>query len=422
MKLAATVLLAGWLGIAQQAVSVQAVDATAVVDYEKYELVISPGSSDNYVFVEVSKKGGEDFKPTTTYSYEVAALRNGEGKVAVDLSFLNAKKTQYVRVYGDCTENMAAVRDIEIAGQPGKLTIKYLDGKKTLQEALEIKQGGDKVEVTLGLLMNYEYKSLYGSKWESLNNFDFKAAEMAGTTILVHEKQSVNPLKPIGADVKIKIKAAAKPPKVTIDYVKGTIKFPKGAEWVKLGRSLAFASPATTDKINVKDLQGIVPGDKIAVRIKATEKKAASNVAVVSIPRFSEIEVVKNADKVVAVVDKTNKANRITWGEESDKIVLMASGSSFDYSFDGKSWKTLKAGATKKLSYEKDAEKMELYFRKAGMKPDKVQDGCFPSVSSEKITLTKGAVGTPPPTMTPTPTPTPTEAPTQIPAVTPGAT
>ena len=57
-------------------------------------------------------------------------------------------------------------------------------------------------------LATYEYKSLYGSTWALLSTFDYKAAEIAGTTILIHECQSANPSKPVGVDVKVKIKAA----------------------------------------------------------------------------------------------------------------------------------------------------------------------------------------------------------------------
>ena len=59
--------------------------------------------------------------------------------------------------------------------------------------------------------------------------------EVAGNTIVIRKKAVIASGKeaPASAEVKVKIPAIPKAPKVKIDYVKGTINFGKGTQYIK---------------------------------------------------------------------------------------------------------------------------------------------------------------------------------------------
>lgn len=98
-------------------------------------------------------------------------------------------------------------------------------GKKNWWGNLTVKSGKTTVTINQAGLVNYSYRSLYGTTWDSLSNFDFNSAKVAGTTIVVRQEAKDNNVlaAPASAEVKVKIPAIAKAPKITIDYAKGQI-------------------------------------------------------------------------------------------------------------------------------------------------------------------------------------------------------
>lgn len=199
------------------------------LDYTNYVAWLTVGPNDKYVVLEVmkskkNKDGSYTYNPSAQYMYDLTEMAGQviQKTIRIDLSFLKATSMQFIQIHGDANPaNVSGV--IAVNPQPKKPSIKYAGGVFTAKI--------DRQEVTLnqGQLEAYEYRTLYGSRWDSLRNFNGATSAIAGTTIMVREK--AKPTAPAGVEAKIKIPAAAKAPKVTIDYVKGIINIPKGVEF-----------------------------------------------------------------------------------------------------------------------------------------------------------------------------------------------
>lgn len=376
------------LGTAATAIAVSpsvstyaAVTATVLtVDVSTYEATIEAKNNEPYVCLQVLKENKADSKVTAEYWYPV----NSEKKAVVDLSFLKATKAQYIRAYGVAD---SASDIVEIKAQP-KTTIKY-DSKT--QKFIDSKT---KSELEAADLQSLEYRTLYSSSWgkvsssayvtNKLATFDVSMATVAGTTLVIRKAADTDT--PAGTEVKVKIAAAAKAPKVKIDYVKGTITLPKGAEAAVLGTAaLTDASYTTaTGKVEAAALlqtlgvaadavdAKVKAGYTLVVRTAATDKKAASNLAFV----------VVNASPVIADSNKTisdgeTTASTLTYAM-TDKGITLTPGTSntrtYAYSTDGgKKWTTVNGAVTVELE---DKAKIKVY---------------IPAVKEDTKTATAGA-------------------------------
>jgi len=192
---------------------------TLNVDYTDMTGVIRTTGEDSFVFLEVLKDKGAT-KPGTTYCYEVS-----ENEVNVDLSFLKLSKEAYVRVFGD--KNTKPLEVVTIAKQEKKPSIKYVAGKDKFAESFTL----NKSALDNAKIANLQWKTQYGNEWNDFSELENTLSNLsvAGTTLLVRQitQKDGTCTAPPTAEVKVKISASPKAPKVTLDYAKNSIKLPK---------------------------------------------------------------------------------------------------------------------------------------------------------------------------------------------------
>ena len=372
------------------------------VDYANYAAWLTVGPNDKYIIFEVmkakkAKDGSLTYTPGNQYMYDLTELASQvlQKTIRIDLSFLKATNTQYIQIHGDANPlNVSGV--IPIAAQPKKPSIKYVGGTFTAKI--------DKQQVTLNPIQldAYEYKTLYGSKWESLRNYNGMTSSIAGTTLLIREKATAT--SPAGVEAKLKIPAAAKAPKVTIDYVKGTINIPKSVEfkisfkgkegnWAVyrndkgaeaasklsptevLGHFIPYIGGPLTAEDKTAALE--VDGFSIIARTKKVEKngvvtKAASQPAFLTIPATKKVIKAEKEDKILGSVPTVY----LTYKNVENGVELTAVGGSFDYSIDnGKSWKVVKPDAKKPTVATPKKDVNAVLVRESGTKAVTSKDG-----------------------------------------------
>ena len=371
---------------------------TITFDPNTYEATIALNVADTksgYVCLQVLKdEKGEKVSSEVWYAVDTAK------KAVVDLSFLKATKVQYIRAVSMDGDPSAKVT--VIAAQP-KTVIKY-DAKT--------QKFVDKSKAPIGEtdLAKYEYKTLYGSNWGTIatggNNFTastlaaFKTnklenAVVAGTTLVVRKAASktAGSEAPAGTEVKVKIPAVAKAPKVKVDYVKGAITLAKNTEIVLVdanngklvtktgGTNVAWEKAEgklSPDKLleklgvaSAKVKETTMSGYTFAVRsAEVTNKKPASNIAFITINPALVIK--KDAETITTPSASTNKIKIQTDETQSkDQIIctMLADGegmkltpetgvTGYAYSTDGKKWISITSEVTVKLE---DKETIKVY-------------------------------------------------------------
>ncbi len=436
------VMMFGMVATAAPAISVYAEGEAAAkskysveVDYENFTATIkdttagATAKSDIYVVLEVLKdKEGTKVSSTHVYPVEEFTVMEGETEkkffgAVVDLSFLKASKEAYIRVHGDSEKDSSDI--VTVSPQAKKVAIKYTSGQETLLKALSINKAAPTEEVLAG----YEYRTLYGSNYSDLKDLDKDMVEVAGTTLVVRSKAVTTGEKtaPAGVEVKVKIPAAPKAPKVTIDYVKGIFKLPKNAEAQIIFNKPDTAARAAGDltPTSWKDLS-ITTGDQaqilglfeetkteamvealttngftLVVRTKAG-KKAASNPAIVLVEGV-DTPVQTPGTEEGSVLDEVKIGDaKLTWKVSATDITYTASGSDFEYYDVAKSkWVAIKSTKPVVVKTATSAD-VKVKVRQAGVKATKTTDGKLPSAALE---VTVKAYVAPTPEATPTPTP-----------------
>jgi hypothetical protein len=436
------VMMFGMVATAAPAISVYAEGEAAAkskysveVDYENFTATIkdttagATAKSDIYVVLEVLKdKEGTKVSSTHVYPVEEFTVMEGETEkkffgAVVDLSFLKASKEAYIRVHGDSEKDSSDI--VTVSPQAKKVAIKYTSGQETLLKALSINKAAPTEEVLAG----YEYRTLYGSNYSDLKDLDKDMVEVAGTTLVVRSKAVTTGEKtaPAGVEVKVKIPAAPKAPKVTIDYVKGIFKLPKNAEAQIIFNEPDTAARAAGDltPTSWKDLS-ITTGDQaqilglfeetkteamvealttngftLVVRTKAG-KKAASNPAIVLVEGV-DTPVQTPGTEEGSVLDEVKIGDaKLTWKVSATDITYTASGSDFEYYDVAKSkWVAIKSTKPVVVKTATSAD-VKVKVRQAGVKATKTTDGKLPSAALE---VTVKAYVAPTPEATPTPTP-----------------
>lgn len=317
-----------------------------------YTVVITAENGEAYVCLQVLKDSKGE-KVSGEYWYAVDA-----GAVTVDLSFLKATKKQYIRAYGVADSESAIV---EIPAQP-KTVIKY--NAKT-QKFVD-KSKSDISDTDLAKL---QYKTLYGSTWNddlSSTSFDIANAATAGTTLVVRLKADATAHTPAGTEVKVKIAAVAKAPKVKLDFNKDAITLPKGVEIAVQDDMTAAVEPAdwkeASGKLTQKELLGkagvadtaidttLESGYTLFVRTKKTEKKATSNMAIVTV---KATPVLKQATKGTVTNGANDKIACTFTDDDATLTVTSTDGTVWAYSLDGgRKWVTIE-GTSVKLNVKK---------------------------------------------------------------------
>jgi|GEM_PF-4382143 len=197
--------------------------AGAVIDIDYEEMTAKISSTDkeeSFVFLEVAKKSDSKPGTGTIYCYEL-----GGDYVTVDLSCLKLSKDVFLYVYGNKNTKPFDDKPITIVKQDKKPSIKFKDGALSIANELD----------------KYQYRT-QNSGWMDADELDSELDQMriTGTTLFMRKAGNNKESKLPTQEVKVKIPATQKAPKVTTDYAKNTIKLPKKAEirvpgWTLLG-------------------------------------------------------------------------------------------------------------------------------------------------------------------------------------------
>ena len=369
-------------------------EPTITFDPVTYEATIevAAGVNSGYVCLKVLKEDKLDAKVVSESWYPVKTV-NSKNVAIVDLSFLKAAKPSYIMAVDMLGNKSASVTTI--AAQT-KTAIKYDAKTKSFVDK-------SKAPIDGAELANYEYKTLYGSNWgtiaasggaftpSTLATFKtdkLENAVVAGTTLVVRKAASktAGSEAPAGTEVKVKIPAVAKAPKVKVDYVKGVISLPKGVEVCivntatgKLkqgGNPLADLWGSATGKLTQEQILTALQvagadttktqamGYTFAIRTaEIKDKKAASKIDFIKInpaPIISpdttakEVQVLKAADGTTkeAVFGYTFEADGLKVTPDPNSTVNCA------YSLDGRKWVPITGGVTIKVE---DKAKVQFY-------------------------------------------------------------
>ena len=398
-KALAFAMVMGSVGIHGVAVApvgiVKAVDEPIITfDPVTYEATIEVVASvkSGYVCLKVLKEDKLDAKVVSESWYPVKTV-NGKNVAIVDLSFLKAAKPSYIMAVDMLGNKSTSVTTI--AAQT-KTAIKY--DAKTKSFVDKSKAPIDETE-----LANYEYKTLYGSNWGTIaaNGSVFtpstlatfktdklENAVVAGTTLVVRKAASktAGSEAPAGTEVKVKIPAVAKAPKVKVDYVKGVISLPKGVEVCivntatgKLkqgGNPLADLWGSATGKLTQEQILTALQvagadttktqamGYTFAIRTaEIKDKKAASKIDFIKINPAPIISPDTTAKKVqvLKAADGTTKEAVFGYTFEADGLKVTPDPNSTvncAYSLDGRKWVPITGGVTIKVE---DKAKVQFY-------------------------------------------------------------
>lgn len=396
-KALAFAMVMGSVGIHGVAVApvgiVKAADEpTITFDPVTYEATIEVAASvkSGYVCLKVLKEDKLDAKVVSESWYPVKTVNN-KNVAIVDLSFLKAAKPSYIMAVDMLGNKSTSVTTI--AAQT-KTAIKY-DAKT--------QSFVDKSKAPIADLAGYEYKTLYGSNWGTIaingNTFTpstlatFKTdklenAVVAGTTLVVRKaaNKTAGSETPAGTEVKVKISAVAKAPKVKVDYVKGVISLPKGVEVCivdtatgKLKRGDSSGADlwgSATGKLTQEQILTALQvaeadttktqamGYTFAIRTAGIkDKKAASKIDFIKINPAPIISADTTAKKVQVLnaTNTTQKDDVFTYTCEADGLKVApvtTSTVNCAYSLDGRKWVPITGGVTIKVE---DKAKVQFY-------------------------------------------------------------
>ena len=398
-KALAFAMVMGSVGIHGVAVApvgiVKAVDEPIITfDPVTYEATIEVVASvkSGYVCLKVLKEDKLDAKVVSESWYPVKTVNNKDVAI-VDLSFLKAAKPSYIMAVDMLGNKSASVTTI--AAQT-KTAIKYDAKTKSFVDK-------SKAPIDGAELANYEYKTLYGSNWgtivasggvftpSTLATFKtdkLENAVVAGTTLVVRKaaNNTAGSEAPAGTEVKVKIPAVAKAPKVKVDYVKGVISLPKGVEVCivdtatgKLkqgGNPLADLWGSATGKLTQEQILTALQvagadttktqamGYTFAIRTaEIKDKKAASKIDFIKINPAPIISPDTSAKKVqvLKATDGTTKEDVFAYTFEADGLKVTpvtTSTVNCAYSLDGRKWVPITGGVTIKVE---DKAKVQFY-------------------------------------------------------------
>lgn len=361
------------------------------VTYEA-TIEVAAGVKSGYVCLKVLKEDKLDAKVVSESWYPVKTV-NSKNVAIVDLSFLKAAKPSYIMAVDMLGNKSASVTTI--AAQT-KTAIKYDAKTQSFVDK-------SKAPIADADLAGYEYKTLYGSNWGTIaasgNTFTpstlatFKTdklenAVVAGTTLVVRKAASktAGSEAPAGTEVKVKISAVAKAPKVKVDYVKGVISLPKGVEVcivdTATGKLKQGGSPAadlwgsTTGKLTQEQILTALQvaeadttktqamGYTFAIRTaEIKDKKAASKIDFIKINPAPIISADTTAKKVqvLKATDGTTKEDVFAYTFEADGLKVTPGTTSTvncAYSLDGRKWVPITGGVTIKVE---DKAKVQFY-------------------------------------------------------------
>ena len=369
-------------------------EPTITFDPVTYEATIevAAGVKSGYVCLKVLKEDKLDAKVVSESWYPVKTVNN-KNVAIVDLSFLKAAKPSYIMAVDMLGNKSASVTTI--AAQT-KTAIKYDAKTKSFVDK-------SKAPIDAAELANYEYKTLYGSNWGTIaaNGGAFtpstlatfktdklENAVVAGTTLVVRKaaNKTAGSEAPAGTEVKVKIPAVAKAPKVKVDYVKGVISLPKGVEVcivdTTTGKLKQGGNPgadlwgSATGKLTQEQILTALQvaeadttrtqamGYTFAIRTaEIKDKKAASKIDFIKINPAPIISADTTAKKVqvLKATNGTTKEDVFAYTFEADGLKVTpvtTSTVNCAYSLDGRKWVPITGGVTIKVE---DKAKVQFY-------------------------------------------------------------
>ncbi len=369
-------------------------EPTITFDPVTYEATIEVAANvkSGYVCLKVLKEDKLDAKVVSESWYPVKTVNNKDVAI-VDLSFLKAAKPSYIMAVDMLGNKSASVTTI--AAQT-KTAIKYDAKTKSFVDK-------SKAPIDAAELANYEYKTLYGSNWGTIaaNGGAFtpstlatfktdklENAVVAGTTLVVRKaaNKTAGSEAPAGTEVKVKIPAVAKAPKVKVDYVKGVISLPKGVEVcivdTTTGKLKQGGSPgadlwgSATGKLTQEQILTALQvaeadttrtqamGYTFAIRTaEIKDKKAASKIDFIKINPAPIISADTTAKKVqvLKATNSTTKEDVFAYTFEADGLKVTpvtTSTVNCAYSLDGRKWVPITGGVTIKVE---DKAKVQFY-------------------------------------------------------------
>lgn len=285
--------------------------------YESHGLYIS--SDDNVVFVG-AMKGTTD--PKTYEMFEVI-----DGSAFIDLSTFSQAKEHVLKIYGDVN---TTVKTFTLSAAPKKIKATYDPAATTVEKRFKILVDDKEILDGTGAdaktdLSQYQVRTAF-SDWMPMDGLTIEQLEAyavfgANLVIRVNGKNGetvgdATVYVPYSKEAKVKIAKKANAPKITLDPVKMTIKFPKDVEyrfvhnsdvnagWTDASADAILLSAFFTGSVDVTTPENLY----VEARTKAKSPKAASKIGTASIAK----QVVGTTDLLVITQDATTKKFTLT--------------------------------------------------------------------------------------------------------------
>ena len=333
------------------------------------------------------------------------------GTITIDLSFLSLSKDCMICVRGDSDLMAKRTEPVKIAKQEKKPSIKYgAQEDSTKPGSLSIKNSftlrGADFDPAL-----YQYKPLYGTSWNNMSELPIDTLSIAGTTLMIRKAfvETAGSENVASAEAKVKIAAAPKAPKATVDYKKGVVTIPNKTEYkviyasgendsaltteasATMAETAAWKPVSTKASLSPKNIlkeSGITDpetqdkllesGFIVAIRTAydGQKKKAASSINFVTIGKTAKSETIEGEDGI-KVGDATFK-----WAfEDNGKVKFTASNGVFEYADSEDSTRWTKVSGSKTVSVTSGTT---IYVRRMGDKASSLLPSDITPVKLEK--------------------------------------
>lgn len=255
---------------------------SAVFDPDSHTIVVTAGSND-YILAGAFKNA----EATEAKAYNMYEL-DAQGKAVIDLASYATTKEHIIHIKGSNGTDTATVT---IAAAPKKVKIAY-DPTSTKGANKGFTFTVDDKEFTSYTSLEYKTANSEWKDWSELTSYMLDAYAVNGTQLIFRIKgTNVTSNVPYSKEGKIKIAKTANAPKITVDFVKMTIKFPKNSQY-RMAHSGNFtatpegwlaATPLSTVFSTAVDVQ-VPTALYLEVQTKedttSTKKKPASKIAI----------------------------------------------------------------------------------------------------------------------------------------------
>ena len=413
---------AAWMGAGTVDASAAELDSAAIkVDTATQTMTVTTTDKEVIFGAGTYNKKGT----VKVAAWDVHEVTNGS--VTIDLSKLSNVKDNYVAVKTETTDPIY----IKIGSSVKSQKVKYDAVKNTL--SIDNVKNADTTAPQAKDGYKWEYRTAYGT-WATLNTeqVPFEQYQYQGASLYVRAAAATEAslkatteevydaaLKTApttkskvymagrlpGKEAKLNIPKQANGPSVAIDYAKGTVKIPNGAQYrtLLMNEDGTYGAPSEPVANTEKAAQGVdkflqtASGAVLEVRKAATDKKVASKwtqvklTKPVALPLESVIvgtadiatdgAVVSKDIKVTYGKDKKGKYNKTIIVETKSDIEVIVKSSAPAASDKATAIKATKGTGTIKNVTDGDT----IYIRTAGVKATKAWAGAYTAVGKVKI-------------------------------------